>query len=124
MTTVSPAHHHERKVPWIKIEDYVVTYPANTRPPRIDLVGASGEFVGQLLFIPDEEAILPIDSQDQARYHIRDFANVLDILRREQPIYYIDNGPGNAKGIQTGGTVGVDASRPSTRSTLDNAHPQ
>ncbi|MDH3398724.1 MAG: hypothetical protein OEM81_12970 [Acidimicrobiia bacterium] len=101
--------HNDPKpgVPWTKIEEYVVTYPANTFSPRIHLTAESGEFAGQLVFMPNGTT-LPADTQDQVHYHLDDFASVLDLLRNERPIYYIYNGAGddNENGLQTGGTVG------------------
>ncbi len=110
--TPTPTSRPEWSVPWNKIEEYIVTYPANKRTPRINLVAGSGEFVGELIFMPNGTT-LPADTQTQAHYHLEDFANVLDLLRNERPIYYIHNGPGddNANGLQTGGTVGTGAAR-------------
>jgi hypothetical protein len=92
------------RVPWTKIEQYVVTYPTSTSRPRVHLSGASGEFAGQLVFAPND-ADLPTDTDDRVYYQVEDFINVLDLLRNERPIYYINNGPQGPNGIQTGGTV-------------------
>lgn len=110
--TPTPTSRSASSVPWNKIEEYIVTYPANKRTPTIKLVAGSGEFVGELVFMPNGTT-LPADTETQAHYHLADFANVLDLLRNERPIYYIHNGPGddNANGIQTGGTVGTSAAR-------------
>ena len=111
-TPTTTASSPESSVPWNKIAEYIVTYPTNRRTPRINLVAGSGEFVGELIFMPNG-ATLPADTRNQAHYHLDDFANVLDMLRNERPIYYVHNRPGddNANGLQTGGTVGTGATR-------------
>ena len=95
-------------VPWTRIEEYVVTYPADPCSPSIQLVAGSGEFIAQLVFTPNGTA-LPGDTQHQVHYRLDDFAHLLDLLRNESPIYYISNGPGHGNGLQTGGTVGAKA---------------
>ena len=114
-TPTTPASSPVSSVHWNKIEEYIVTYPTNKRTPRISLVVGSGELAGELIFMPNGTT-LPADTQSQAHYHLDDFANVLDLLRNERPIYYIHNGPGhdNANGLQTGGPTGTGAARASS----------
>lgn len=103
-TRTAAGDQSKPRVPWTKIEQYVVTYPTSPSHPRIHLSNASGEFVGQLVFAPND-ADLPTDTDDADYCHLEDFTNVLDLLRNERPIYYINNGPQGSNGIQTGGTV-------------------
>jgi hypothetical protein len=87
------------------IDQYEVMYSANAFPPRIWLKDA-GSYIGQLIFHPDGSA-LPADSksgtQVNLHYHLENFANVIDLLRNEKPMYllYVGSGPGNENGIKT-----------------------
>lgn len=87
-----------------KIDQYEVMYSSNKFPPRIWLKGG-GNFIGQLVFMPNG-AVLPPDStsgsQPNLYYHLDDFANTLDLLRNETPMYLLFNpGSGNENGIKT-----------------------
>jgi hypothetical protein len=78
-------------IQWVQISAYGVMYSANTYWPRIGLKDAAGSVVGQLVFLPDTEK-LPADSlvngvYPQLCYHLKDFKNVLDLLRNEKPVW-------------------------------------
>jgi hypothetical protein len=88
-----------------QIEEYEVMYSANKFRPRIALK-AGGRFIGQLVFMPDGSALPPdamAGGQAQLYYHHEDFANVMDLLRNEQPMYLLfsGSGPGFENGIKT-----------------------
>ena len=88
-----------------KIDEFEVMYSANQFAPRIWLKN-SGKFFGQLIFQANG-AVLPPDtiagSQVNLHYHLDDFANVIDLLRNESPMYLLFNGSGGGfeNGIQT-----------------------
>lgn len=88
-----------------KIDEYEVMYSANGFRPRIALK-AGGRFIGQLVFMPDGAA-LPADGSAAGSvtlyYHVSDFANVVDLLRNEEPMYLLfsGSGPGFENGIKT-----------------------
>jgi hypothetical protein len=107
MTTTSTTA--VQTVPWTKVDEYIITYPTASAPPRIQLVQASGEISFELRFLR-EESEPPTDTATVGYYRIGDFARILDLLRNEQPIYYVFNGPtpANTNGFQTGGKVGPD----------------
>ena len=78
-------------------------YSANKFPPRIWLKRA-GKFIGQLIFKADGTA-LPSDSiaggQVNIYYHLQDFANTIDMLRNEKPMYLLWAGPTGENGVKT-----------------------
>ena len=88
-----------------KIDQYEVMYSANKFPPRIWLK-SGGNPIGQLTFWPNG-AVLPPDSMSGSEanlnYHLDDYANTIDLLRNEQPVYllYVGSGSGNENGIKT-----------------------
>jgi len=87
-----------------KIDEYEVMCSANTFARRIWLK-AGGKFIGQLIFYPDG-AVLPPDSMSggaNLQYHLADYANAIDLLRNEKPMYllYSGSGPGFENGIKT-----------------------
>jgi hypothetical protein len=86
-----------------KIDEYEIMYSSNKFPPRIWLKGA-GKFVGQLIFKADGTA-LPADAmvgtQSNIYYHLQDLANIVDMLRNEQPVYLLWSGPTSENGIKT-----------------------
>jgi hypothetical protein len=92
-------------MPLTNIESYEVIYSANAFFPRIGLLNG-GKYIGQLIFHPDGAA-LPPDSmagtQAQLHYHLEDFANAIDLLRNEKPLYllYAGSGGGFENGIKT-----------------------
>lgn len=92
-------------MPTTKIEDYEVWYSSNQFMPRIGLK-KSGGYIGQLIFKPNGSA-LPQDTktndQVQLYYHLDDFQNVIDLLRKEKPIYLLYNGSGG--GFENGITT-------------------
>ena len=75
------------------IEQYEVMYSANQFPPRVWLKNG-GNFIGQLVFMPNGAA-LPPDSSNSLFYHVDDFQNVLSLLQNEKPMYWLFNGTGN-----------------------------
>jgi hypothetical protein len=85
------------------ISEYEVMYSANKFPPRIWLKNA-GKFIGQLIFKADGAA-LPSDAmtggQVNIYYHLADFANILDLLRNEKPMYLLWAGATSENGIKT-----------------------
>jgi hypothetical protein len=78
------------------IDTYVIIYSANARPRRIEL-SAVTRHAGTLLFFPDNTR-LPANrlagKTPVLHYYLEDFANVLDILKHEKPVYLIYTGPG------------------------------
>jgi hypothetical protein len=88
-----------------RIDAYEVLYSANAFSPRIAFKNA-GNYVGHLIFSPNGAA-LPIDTvvnnQVQLHYRLEDFANIVDLLRNEKPIYmyYNGSGAGFENGIKT-----------------------
>jgi hypothetical protein len=88
-----------------KIDQYEVLYSSNKFPPRIWLK-SGGNFIGQLIFMPNGAALPPDSasgSQANLHYHLDDFANTLDLLRNEAPMYllFVGTGGGNENGIKT-----------------------
>jgi len=83
-------------MPTTQIEKYHVIYSANRFDRRIGLM-AGGAYIGQLVFHPNG-ATLPADglngTQPQLHYHLDDFANALDLLRNEKPVYLLYSGSG------------------------------
>jgi len=88
-----------------KIDEYEVMYSANTFSPRIWLK-STGKYIGQLIFQPDGTA-LPADNmagtQVNIYYHLQSYANCIDLLRNEKPMYllYSGSGGGFENGIKT-----------------------
>jgi hypothetical protein len=88
-----------------QIDEYEVMYAANQFPPRIWLKNG-GQYIGQLIFMPNESALPPDamgGSQVNLYYHLDDFQNALDLLRNESPMYllYSCSGEGFENGIKT-----------------------
>ena len=88
-----------------KIEKYSVTYSANSFNRRIGLHSA-GKVLGQLIFHPSGTSLPadgPVQGEIQLHYHVEDFANVLDLLRSEKPLYFFYNGTGGGfeNGVKT-----------------------
>jgi hypothetical protein len=87
------------------IEQYEVMYSANTFVPRIWLKGG-GKYIGQLIFKPNGTA-LPQDTMSGGQvnlyYHLDDYANAIDLLRNEKPMYLLFSGSGTGfeNGIKT-----------------------
>ena len=88
-------------MPFTMIDEYEVMYSANTFAPRLWLKNG-GDFIGQLVFMPNG-ASLPADSSASLYYHLDDFANALDLLRNEKPMYLLFSGTGTGyeNGIKT-----------------------
>ena len=88
-----------------KIESYEVMYSANGFIPRIWLKHAT-KFIGQLIFKPNG-SVLPPDTMTSGQvnlyYHLDDYANCIDLLRNESPMYllYSGSGGGFENGIKT-----------------------
>jgi hypothetical protein len=78
-------------------------YSANKFVPRIWLKSA-GKFIGQLIFNPDG-APLPSDAMTGGQlnlyYHLKDFENIIDLLRNEKPMYLLWMGAGGENGVKT-----------------------
>lgn len=87
-----------------EIVQYVVMYSDNKFSPRIWLKGSAGNFIADIYFLPDGEA-LPDDALyggiPRLHYHRQDFENVLDVLRNEKPLFLLYNGTGAENGIRT-----------------------
>jgi hypothetical protein len=83
------------------IDDYEVMYSSTPFVPRIWLI-SKGEFIGQLIFMPDGSA-LPGDTPGNLYYHLADFENLLGVLATDKPTYllFVGTGPGNENGILT-----------------------
>ena len=88
-----------------RVDEYEVLYSSNAFARRIGLKHA-GNYIGQLVFMPNGVA-LPPDSDTNGQvnlyYHVQDFANAVDLLRNEKPIYLYYNGSGSGfeNGIKT-----------------------
>jgi hypothetical protein len=82
----------------VQISNYGVMYSANnsanTYSPRIALMNAAGNYMGQLVFLPDAVP-LPndrlVNGLPELYYHSQDFKNVLDLLRNEKPMWLYYN---------------------------------
>lgn len=88
-----------------KIDEYEVMYSANSFIPRIWLK-SGGKFIGQLIFKPNGAALPPdaqVGGQVNLYYHLDDYANAIDLLRNESPMYLLFSGTGggNENGIKT-----------------------
>lgn len=88
-----------------KIDEYLVFYSANSFAPRLGL-SAGGKLIGQLNFEPNAAKLPPDGIKDgvpQLNYRQQDFANVIDILRNEKPVYLYYNGAGSGfeNGLRT-----------------------
>jgi hypothetical protein len=91
-------------MPATRIDSYLVQYSSNTFYRRIGLLSGSA-YIGQLVFMPDGTALAAdklSGTQPQLYYHLKDFANCIDLLRNEKPVYLLWNGPGNENGLRTG----------------------
>lgn len=87
-----------------KIGKYCVFYSTGSFAPRIGLY-AAGKLIGQLNFMEDGSTLPtdgPIHGTPWLYYHKQDFANVIDLLRNEQPayLYYNGTGPSHENGIK------------------------
>lgn len=88
-----------------RVDSYTVSYAANTFRPRIGL--KSGDTIlGQCVFLPNGTT-LPQDflrpsGQADVHYHLDDFANVIDVLRHEKPVFFRFIGSGAENGLVTG----------------------
>ena len=88
-----------------RVDAYEVFYSANAFPPRIALKGA-GNYIGMMVFLP-EGATLPVDTVTKGQvvlyYPVSHYANAIDLLRNEKPIYlyYTGSGSGFENGIKT-----------------------
>lgn len=88
-----------------KIDSYEVMYSANAFVPRIWLKSGN-KGIGQLIFKPNGSP-LPVDAlvsgQVNLYYHLDDYANAIDLLRNEKPVYllYSGSGGGFENGIKT-----------------------
>lgn len=95
-------------MPTTRIERYVVQYASRNFAPRIWFYDDDNQSIGQAVFWRDRQD-LPPDSAGSLNYHHEDFANILDVLRNESPIYYSFGGPTNENAIRTAReTVGED----------------
>lgn len=86
-----------------QIDQYEAIYSSNAFPRRIGLKGG-GNFIGQLLFHPNGEALPPdgiTNNQVILHYHVEDFENVINLLRNEKPMFllYSGSGPGDENGV-------------------------
>lgn len=72
-----------------KIEFYTVLYS-----PRMDVrqvwLRAGNEYIGQVIFWPDD-GDLPDSTAEVLHYHERDYANLIDLLRNEQPVFLMSS---------------------------------
>lgn len=88
-----------------QIDEYEVFYSANAFTPSIGLQSA-GKRIGQLNFSPNAAKLPPDGIKDGVAhlfYRQQDFANVIDLLRNEKPVYlyYNGSGAGFENGIRT-----------------------
>ena len=86
-----------------QVDDYELLYMSNTNAPLIGLVN-SGNWVSQLVFHPNGEVLPPdslVDGQLSLYYHLDDFANCFALLRHEEPVYLVYNGPGGPNLLST-----------------------
>jgi hypothetical protein len=88
------------------IEKYTIKYLSGTSPRSI-LLKSNLENIGTLFFHPDSGTLPPdrvTNSHIILHYHVRDFENVLYILKHEKPAYlsFSDPGTENTNGIITG----------------------
>jgi hypothetical protein len=86
-----------------QIDDYELLYMSNTNAPLIGLVN-SGSWFAQLVFYPNSEVLPPdsfVDGQTSLYYHLDDFANCYALLRHEEAVYLVYNGPGSSNFLST-----------------------
>jgi hypothetical protein len=88
-----------------KIDSYEVMYSSNSFARRIWLKDAT-KYIGQLIFKPNGTVLPPdtlVSGQVNLFYHLEDFANAIDLLRNENPMYllYSGSGAGFENGIKT-----------------------
>ncbi len=86
------------------IDAYSVIYSSRNGMRRIG-VKRGTTYVGDLFFHPDNAA-LPADQLSDGHivlnYHLRDFANILDLLRNEKPLYLWYHGANSDNGLWSG----------------------
>ena len=86
------------------VDDYELIYLSNTtNQPVIGLIN-SGSWFAQLVFYPNGEVLPPdseVDGQTSLYYHLDDFANCYALLRHEDPVYVVYNGPGSFNALTT-----------------------
>ena len=97
-----------------KIDAYEVQYSSNKFPPRIFLKSGNN-YIGQLTF-QSNEAVLPADGipgGNTLYYHLDDFANCIDILRNESPVYFLFVGTNGSSenGLKTGSELVGDGDK-------------
>jgi hypothetical protein len=90
-----------------QIEQYQVMYSSNGFVPRIWLINETGYYFAQLIFEADGST-LPPDSSGGGSvniyYHLEDFQNCIDLLRKESTVslLWAGTGAGNENGLLTG----------------------
>lgn len=87
-----------------RVDSYTVNYAANTFRPRIGL--RSGDTIlGQCVFVPNgttlPQDLLRPNGQADVHYHLDDFANLIDLLRHETPVFFRFIGSGAENGLTT-----------------------
>jgi hypothetical protein len=86
-----------------QVDDYELLYMSNTQLPLIGLVN-SGNWFAQLVFYPNGAVLPPdslVDGQPSLYYHLDDFANCYALLRYEESVFLIYNGPGGPNFLST-----------------------
>lgn len=87
-----------------RVDSYHVSYAANTFRPRIGI--RHGDIIlGQCVFLPNGTTLpqdfLRPNGQADIHYHLDDFANVIDLLRHEDSVYFRFSGVGAENGLST-----------------------
>lgn len=86
------------------VDGYSVIYSSRDGTRRISL-RRGVQYVASLFFYADSAA-LPTDSLTDGQialfYRLRDFANIMDLLRNEKPLYVWYSGPNDSNGLWTG----------------------
>ncbi|MEM7158793.1 MAG: hypothetical protein AAF799_38480 [Myxococcota bacterium] len=83
-----------------RIERYVVQYASRNTAPRIWFYDEDGQSIGQAVFVRHDSPLQP-DHPRSLNYRHEDFANVLDVLRNESPVYYAFSGTNSENAIRS-----------------------
>jgi hypothetical protein len=88
---------------YTQVQDYELLYTSNTWQPVIGLINSQNWFA-QLVFYPNGTVLPPdasVDGQTTLNYHLDDFANCYALLRHEETVYLLYNGPESTNMLTT-----------------------
>lgn len=93
------------------IEKHTIKYASGANPRSITLINGL-DSIGTLLFYPNGAALpkdMTVKGHVMLYYYREDFANILNLLKTEKPVYLVYTGPGM---IGENGLVSKDPSAP------------